>query len=72
MSTLTTATTLVCIVVHQVGVVRNVPNDLTMYPNSVTFPCVLDDNQALNYYNFKIRLMQKDLCEDCFPWTRTR
>jgi hypothetical protein len=66
MSTLTTAVTLICVVVHQVGVVRNLPSDqLNLYPNSIVFPCILDDEQALVYYNAKIKTMQLDLCPDC-------
>ena len=64
MSTLTTGITLVCIVVHQVGVIRNQPS-VTIPPNSVIFPCYLNDDEALVYYNLKMTEQMREFCPDC-------
>jgi hypothetical protein len=66
---ITTVVTLVCIVAHQIGVVRAVPaSQIIDYPNAVVFPCSLDDNQALDYYNREIYRQQQQECPGCFPW----
>jgi hypothetical protein len=59
----------VCLVAHQVGVVRDVPrNTVSSYTNYVTFPCSMTDNAALDYYNVEVWRQQQQLCPGCFPW----
>jgi hypothetical protein len=68
MSTLTTTVTLVCLVAHQVGVVRDVPSDtIHTYPQAVVFPCTLNDNQGLDYYLREIKRQQDEECPRCYP-----
>jgi hypothetical protein len=79
-TTITTAVTLVCIVVHQTGPIRNIPvDDIPLYtasgPNHdrmpfadyVLFPCDQTDAQALQTYLDDTKRREDESCPRCFP-----
>jgi hypothetical protein len=69
MSTIfTTAATLACFVVPQVGYVQNVtPEQALEYRSAVKVPCDLTENAALDEWRWEVRRQQDKVCPDCYP-----
>jgi hypothetical protein len=75
-----TAAALVCLVVHQLGVVRDIkPDDVRFYrmhspvdgadlDNLIVVPCDLSDSEMLKRWLQHLRQRDEELCPGCFPW----